>query len=212
MKKVTVQGQTVPYRTFKKEKNVEGGALKAPVEIQVKNHILHFSSLYRFTDSKRLCGGDLAHVHYLHIGTNWIPSQGILLYKDSSDIETLLLPITAKVVVGNEQYRFGLPSSGDILTFHPNGTLMSGVLSVPAFITTIYGRVLAQCISFYDDCSISTVVLYKDKILRVDGKEYTFKGNYGDYSPHYYSIKFAPKTGEIISGMLSDDEWIDFTR
>ena len=208
MKRATVQGQTVPFRTFKRDKNIEGGLLETSIEIQAKNHILHFSSLYRFVGSGKICGGDLSHVHYLHLGRNWIPASSVLFYIDRLSIEYIYLPIEALVVVGNERYTF-VP---DELNFHDNGEVMSGRVKVGTTIDTKYGRILAQNVSFNESGFLVGVVPFSDITLSVSGREYCFKGGHGDNSQPYYSINFSPQSGEIVDGILSDGELINFSR
>jgi hypothetical protein len=210
-KTVTVQGQTVPFQTYKKGKYIEGGLLEHPIkEIQVKNHILNFSSIYRFTGSRKILGGDLAFVHYLHVGRNWIPAVSALFYENSLDIEYLILPSESKIVVGDERYAF-VP---DELTFHKeNGELMSGTLQEGTTVNTPYGNVLVQKISFNVEGKLVGATPPEDTTLSILGRQYTFKGaGYDGCSQVYHSMHFSPHTGEIVSGMLSSGEKVIFSN
>ena len=219
MKKVTAQGQTVPFRTFKRDKYIEGGLLETSIEIQVRNHnnILHFSSLYRWVDTGKLLGGDLSFPHYVHMAKCWVPAISVLFYKDFSDygdnldIELLNLPVPldAPIVVGYNRYTFAKSST---VTFHSNGQLMSGILKSGSSVKTAYGNILSMNVSFGENGELLALTPSEDVTLKVSGKSYSFMGGNADYSPSCYTLHFSLLTGKIVWGILSSGDKIDFTR
>lgn len=224
LRRITLQGQSRVFKSFRSEKYMEGGLLNAPLEVHIwtdsSNHILSFVTLYYFTDSKKILGGDLAFPHYLRMGRknskSWVPAISVLFHaepfhEDNLSIELLRLPllVKAEIVINNERYLFVPSSCNDELMFYENGQVMSGFLN-PSLINTQYGKLLAQRISFYEDGGISSIGLVENTTLELrGGEEFEFMGGYDDYSKHQYTINFT-REGRIMSGILSDGTFIEF--
>lgn len=159
---------------------------KMPITINWRGHPLQFKEIVFASDTETLIGGTLVHESSVQIGQNQYPITEIDFYRDDElDADSVELARNVTVYVGARALEFENTRTTAGLSFHPNGSVMSGKLATPIAIEVGGNTYTFSSIGFFEDGRVSggkptsnTTIIEGASELVIEGAEQEYFDGY----------------------------------